>query len=133
MVLIKVLISLVKNFQKYTCRSGYKVVMSSLLALFVYIVPNLIQDFHRVFGHHEHYSDSRVESGIHSSHSENCQVCKFEFNILDELESFFILTALPAFSVQFIERHDNQLYPLVFHYYNLRAPPQFFKVRNIFS
>lgn len=102
-----------------------KVALSSLLAMLLYLVPNLVQDTHRIWGHHGYNIDNIAHRGLQLHNSfEKCAVCVFEFNIIDEPTNFIFTSiphATPFVSVCTI---DNQILNKAFHYYNLRAPPQ---------
>ena len=97
--------------------------LSSLMALLIYLGPNLVQDIHRVFGHHHHHSASHAATGINHTHGERCDVCTFEFNIVDEPQSSgmdsFSFSVSFSMPVQIHQQFENNC----FKYYQLRAPP----------
>ena len=95
----------------------------ALLVLLVYFVPNVFQDFHRVFGHkHSVFHEIPTDLGINHQ-EEKCLICVFEFNIPDApLKDYSSLKAYQPESSFFIQ-FDNQLTEFNFLYFNLRAPP----------
>ena len=105
--------------------SKRQIALSSVLAILLYLVPNLVQDVHRVWGHHEQHILYQNYSGnqFHNQ-PEKCPVCVFEFNVLDETATFahvpFPLTLVSSL----VDSCDSQIQNKAFHYYNLRAPPQ---------
>jgi len=97
-----------------------------------YLVPNLVQDIHRVFGHHnEHpeilsheYICHDLSAGIgFNNQSEECPICVFEFNVLEEPSKFVFTPVSISFPFILSAESNNQLQNHTFLYYNLRAPP----------
>lgn len=95
-----------------------------IAAVLLYVMPNLVQDVHRVFGHYGHTFPYQLTEGknIHST-LEKCPVCVFEFySIEDTLPSVY--TILLATSHSFFKADEtHQLTSKVFDYSQLRAPP----------
>jgi hypothetical protein len=93
--------------------------------MLIYFVPNLVQDIHRVWGHHEvHHPLGALEGSQFQNQSAKCPVCVFEFNIVDEIAYFIFVPLLDSQTTLFAEKSENQFRNTTFHYYNLRAPPQ---------
>lgn len=105
--------------------SKRSIVLSSVLALLIYLVPNLVQDIHRISGEHQQSTSTDFSGRLQwHTYNEKCLVCVFEFNVIDELtDSIFVPLVQPKISLLTENRRD-QLYNSAFHYYNLRAPPQ---------
>jgi len=101
------------------------IALSSVLAMLLYLVPNLVQDVHRVWGHQEHQRtiNSDLNPQLESQYA-NCPVCVFEFNVVDEIDTFVYIPILSIQTVFFVENSEDQIQKKAFHYYNLRAPPQ---------
>jgi hypothetical protein len=97
----------------------------ALLAVLLYLIPNLVQDIHRVYGQHEFFVENGSQTGkqIHN-HFEKCNICIFEFYVTDGIANPFIAQIQQTPSLLLIEKQDNQIQNSTFHYYNLRAPPQ---------
>lgn len=104
--------------------SKHNIVLSSLMALLFYLGPNMVQDVHRVFGHHHHHHcESQSGTTIHRVHGEKCSVCVFEFNVVDEPDDFTFIPLPQAISFLMPVAIHNQFQNSAFHYYQLRAPP----------
>lgn len=99
--------------------------LASLLAVLLYLIPNLVQDIHRVFGHHGHHSEKSTRPGkqIHES-SEKCTICTFEFTVFDEIEHPLFAHVHQTVSLLLGADLENQVHNEAFYYCNLRAPPQ---------
>lgn len=105
--------------------SKRQIALSSVLAMLLYLVPNLVQDIHRIWGHEEHQFKIHNLSGHQFvSQSEKCPVCIFEFNVTEDIQHFVFVPLLQSNAVLFIEKQQNQTQKKTFCYYNLRAPPQ---------
>jgi hypothetical protein len=100
-------------------------VLSFLLVVLLYLVPNLVQDIHRVFGQHENFVEHNSKYGnqIHLHH-EKCLICVFEFNVVDQDLIPVFASIQQNVSLLLTSGKENQLQNKAFHYYNLRAPPQ---------
>jgi hypothetical protein len=104
--------------------SKRRIALLSILAILLYLVPNMVQDVHRVLGHHEHhitspkYSDTQIQN-----QAEKCPICVFEFNVIEKAESFAYFPFLKSESSIFRDKCESQIQNKAFHYYNLRAPP----------
>lgn len=97
----------------------------SVLALLLYLVPNMVQDIHRIWGHHEHPLELLPQTGKQfQKQSEVCQVCVFEFNVVDQLESSIYTHSLTTEPFLFASKQEDQVQKNTFHYYNLRGPPK---------
>jgi len=106
-------------------KSKHSIVLSSLMALLIYIGPNMVQDVHRVFGHHNHPVSFQANStNQFQNHSEKCPICFFEFNVVDELNTFVYIPVIRVAVSLFAYEYDNQIQKITFQYYNLRAPPE---------
>jgi hypothetical protein len=105
--------------------SNRQLALSSVLVLLLYLVPNLVQDVHRVWGHHDHSVSFQSRSIVQfQNHSEKCPICFFEFNVVDEINAFVYIPVLPTTVSMFVDQFVNQVQNKTFHYYNLRAPPR---------
>lgn len=105
--------------------SKRQIAFSSVLALLLYLVPNMVQDVHRVWGHHEqHITFQAITDTQFQNQVAKCPVCVFEYNIVDKIESFAYLPFLQSEISFFINKCDSQTQKKALHYYNLRAPPQ---------
>ena len=105
--------------------SKRNIALSAVLAMLLYFVPNLVQDFHRVWGHQEHHISYQDHSDTQfQDQAEKCKVCFFEFNIVDEIEAFVYMPSLQTAVSSFSDNSDNQIQNKAFQYYKLRAPPQ---------
>jgi len=92
--------------------------------MLLYLVPNMVQDVHRVWGNHEHISfHTNSDTQIHNQVAK-CPVCVFELNVVDKTESFAYLPFLKPEISFFIDKCESQIQNKAFQYYNLRAPPQ---------
>jgi len=106
-------------------KSKHYLVVSSLLALLLYLGPNTVQDIHRVFGHHDHPVSFQTHSNTQfQNHREKCPICFFEFNVIDKLNTFVYVPVVQTTVSLFADECDNQIQNITFHYYNLRAPPE---------
>lgn len=104
--------------------SKRQLAFSAVLAMLLYLVPNLVQDIHRVWGHHQHQNNFSSNAGIQlHSHYDKCAVCVFEFNVVDELPDFVFDAVLHKVISLYVANQDHQIQNTVFNYYNLRAPP----------
>ncbi len=95
-----------------------------IAALLLYVLPNIVQDVHRLFGHyHISYSTQSItDTGIHHC-VENCPVCHFEFYTTDETPAT-ARTVVSATCNTFLSAEaSHQLTAKVFDYSQLRAPP----------
>jgi len=98
---------------------------TSVLALFIYLVPNLVQDVHRIWGHQANQQIFSSNTGIQlHSHYDKCDVCVFEFNVVEEASASVYVPVLQTVISLFVENREQQFQNKAFHYYNLRAPPQ---------
>lgn len=105
--------------------SKQQIVAASLLALILYLAPNLIQDIHRISGHRLHYDESPALPGLQLSNSvEKCPVCVFEFNLVEEIADFIYVPVLKVETLVLATFQENQVQNNAFHYYDLRAPPK---------
>lgn len=94
-----------------------------LLLVALYLVPNMVQDFHRVFHHHKHQINTVSSLFQIHSYEDNCAVCVFEFNALDEIQ-ITNYTSLRFFYFQTLEKRQiHQIASFVFNYFDLRGPP----------
>lgn len=99
--------------------------LSAVLAMLLYLVPNLVQDIHRIWGHQDHQHNFSSADGIQlHNHYEKCAVCVFEFNLVEEFSAFVYVPVLQTVISLFVESSEQQFQNEAFHYYNLRAPPQ---------
>lgn len=106
-------------------KSKHLIVLSSLMALLIYLGPNMVQDVHRVFGHHDHFVSFQTHSTTQfQNRAEKCPICFFEFNVADERNTFAYTPGITTAVSLFSEQCDNQIQNKIFHYYNLRAPPK---------
>jgi hypothetical protein len=85
----------------------------------------MVQDYHRVWGHHGHEA---VKSLNHERQlgnlKEECPVCVFEFNFVEEVGSFHFTPETRINLFVYAEKSENQFAYKSIRYYNLRAPPQ---------
>jgi len=102
-----------------------QIAFSSTLVLLFFLVPNLVQDIHRIFGHHNRHDAFHTFSGAQFRlQSEKCPVCLFEFNVVDETVLLAVDPFLLPVVLIFVDKSYSQFQNEAFHYYNLRAPPQ---------
>ncbi len=102
-----------------------RVALASVLSLLLYLGPNLVQDVHRIFGHLIHFGEIHNQLGIQLySLQEECAVCVFEFNIVDELKTFVFVPVFNAEKFKLETLTKSQIHTLYFSYYNLRGPPE---------
>jgi len=101
------------------------IALTSVLAMLLYLGPNMVQDIHRVWGHHEHHHtiNSDKNPQLESQYAD-CPICVFEFNVVDEIDTFVYIPILSTQTIIFVENRADQIQNKAFHYYNLRAPPQ---------
>ena len=105
-------------------KSLRKKTLPVIAALLLYVLPNIVQDVHRLFGH-SHISYSKQLTLVTSIHSsvENCLVCHFEFYTADETPAT-VRTVILATCNTFLSADVNhQFSSKVFDYSQLRAPP----------
>jgi len=108
--------------------TSFKFVRSKSLpviaAVLLYLLPNLVQDVHRVFGHHNvsHYTQATTAKSIHHP-AEKCPVCVFEFYSVDEAPASIFTVLLVTCNTVFTYNINHQLTSKVFDYSQLRAPP----------
>jgi hypothetical protein len=101
-----------------------KHIVSAFVAILLFLVPNFVQDYHRIWGHQENFCVSLTVSGIQiHEHHEKCVVCKFEFNIIEDIAFCVFAPSLSSTHCLFADKRENQIQQSAFHYYNLRAPP----------
>jgi hypothetical protein len=105
--------------------SNRQLALSSLLAVLLYLMPNLVQDIHRVFGKHEYHVETISQTGnqIHIQY-EKCSICVFEFNVADDIVNPVFLPLQNTVPFLLSSKQENQIQNKAFYYYNLRAPPQ---------
>ena len=105
--------------------SKRQIVFASVLAMFLYLVPNLVQDTHRISGHQTRFAESPVLPGIQLSQSkEKCPICVFEFNIVEGIVNFAYIPVIKVETFVLAVFQENQIQNKIFHYYDLRAPPK---------
>jgi len=105
--------------------SKRQIAFSSLLAMLLYLVPNLVQDAHRIWGHDKHQFEIHDLPGYQFvNQSEKCPVCIFEFNVTEDIQHIVFEPLLKSNAVLFIGKQYNQAQKKTFSYHNLRAPPQ---------
>jgi len=101
-----------------------RIALASVFAMLLYLGPNLVKDVHRIWGHQIHFGEIHNQPGVQLySMQEECAVCVFEFNTVDESETFVFV---PVFNVEkfLIETlTKSQIHNLYISYYNLRGPP----------
>jgi hypothetical protein len=95
-----------------------------MAALLFYVLPNIVQDVHRLSGHYEisNLSQSTLGKVIHQS-VEKCLVCHFEFYSVDEIKTNIFNVVLVARISIIKAKVGNHLSPEAFDYSQLRAPP----------
>ena len=95
-----------------------------IAAVLLYLLPNLVQDVHRVFGHSNIFYSTQASTGknIHQSF-EKCTVCVFEFYSVDEIHAPVFNVLLAICNTVFTDNISHQLTSKVFDYSQLRAPP----------
>ena len=105
--------------------SKRQIALSSILAMLLYLVPNMVQDVHRVFGHHHNPAPTIALSGIQlHNHHVKCPVCVFEFNFVDQVENSVFKPDLRTLPFLFASKQTDQVHKITFSYYNLRGPPE---------
>ncbi len=105
--------------------SKQQVAASAIIAILLFLAPNFVQDYHRIWGHRENPAESVVSSGFQfHNHHEKCAVCVFEFNIVEDIPFYHFRPDLHSKHFFFTEKIQNQVQESAFHYYNLRAPPK---------
>jgi len=105
--------------------SKRQIAFSAVMAMLLYLLPNMAQDIHRVLGHHEIHTETISPKSLHFlTHFEKCAVCAFEFNIVDENPCLLYVPMIQTENLIYSVKPENQLQNNAFHYYNLRAPPQ---------
>jgi hypothetical protein len=101
-----------------------RIALASVFAMLLYLGPNLVQDVHRIAGHQIHFGETHNQPGVQLySLQEECAVCVFEFNIVDESKTFAFV---PVFNVEKLILETltkSQIHTIYFSYYNLRGPP----------
>ena len=108
--------------------TSFKFVRSKSLpviaAVLLYLLPNLVQDVHRVFGHHNisHFTQATTAKSIHQT-TEKCPVCVFEFYSVQEAPAPIFNVLLATCNPIFRVNDSHQLTSKVFDYSQLRAPP----------
>lgn len=99
--------------------------ISALLIMLLYLIPNLVQDVHRVFGHKYYFIENTTSKRAKiDNQQEKCIVCVFEFNVVDEISNTSFVPLMHTTPFQFTSKRESQIQNIAFHYYNLRAPPQ---------
>lgn len=102
-----------------------RVALVSVLLLLLYLGPNLVQDVHRIVGHQIHFGEIHNQPGILLfSQREECAVCVFEFNIVDESKTFVFVPVFNAEKFRIETLTKSQIHTIYFSYYNLRGPPE---------
>ncbi len=104
--------------------SKRKVTVFALISILIYLAPNFVQDYHRIWGHKNNFCEILNVSGtqIHEQHNK-CAACKFEFSIIEDIAIFVYSPSLYPKYCLFAEKGKNQIQKTAFYYYNLRAPP----------
>ena len=106
-------------------QSKRKIAVLAVFAILLFLAPNFVQDYHRIWGHQENFCESLTVSGIQiHEHHEKCAVCKFEVNIIEDIVFFVYAPSLSSEHYLFEGKKENQIQKTAFHYYNLRAPPK---------
>jgi hypothetical protein len=104
--------------------SKRQIAFLSVFAMLLYLVPNLVQDLHRVWGHPDFQAVNTAQNGIQfHQQSEKCPVCVFEFNVVDRLENTVFIPSLKTESFLFNPKQQDQIPNNTFDYNNLRGPP----------
>ena len=105
--------------------SKRRIAFSSVLALLIYLLPNLVQDIHRVSGNHEIYKDYSAIPGeqLHLV-SDKCAVCVFEFNVVSGIENFVYVSLQQTQRFLLNTKQEHQVSEAVFYYYQLMEPPR---------
>jgi hypothetical protein len=105
--------------------SKRQIAFSSILALLLYLLPNLVQDSHRILGHQVQFGENYPTSDVQvHNYLEKCPVCIFEFNVVNEIENLVYTPLLQAETHLFVAGKAQQVQDAAFFYYDLRAPPQ---------
>jgi hypothetical protein len=105
-------------------RSVRNSAIAAIFAALLYILPNLVQDLHRILSHHEISFSLRDYTRQSVNHQdEKCPVCIFEFNSADEIKIEFYPAVLSSSNFTYCENDGNQFALKVFNYSQLRAPP----------
>jgi hypothetical protein len=105
--------------------SKRQIALSSFLVMLLYLVPNMVQDIHRIGGHQIHFGESHQQPGIQLySQQEECPVCVFEFNVVDQLKNTVYIPYLRTESFVFTSNREDQFQKITFQYHNLRGPPK---------
>lgn len=85
----------------------------------------MVQDVHRVLGHHSNpVSFQSHSTSQFQNNTEKCPICFFEFNVVDEIKTFVSIPVIRTAVLLLADECDNQIQNKIFHYYNLRAPPE---------
>ena len=96
-----------------------------VVAVLLFLVPNLVQDLHRVLGHPYFHAEGIAQSGIQlQCKADICPACVFEFNVVDQSENTVYIPSLKTESFLFNPKQDDQIQNNTFEYYNLRGPPK---------
>lgn len=102
-----------------------RIALASVVAMLLYLGPNLVQDVHRIFGHQIQYSEIQNQSGIQLySQNEKCAVCVFEFNIVEVSKPLVFVPVLNIEKFILESLTENQIQNKCFGHYYLRGPPQ---------
>jgi hypothetical protein len=105
--------------------SKRRIAFLPFFAMLLYLVPNLVQDLHRVWGHPDFQAANIAQSGMQFHHkADNCPVCVFEFNVVDRFENTVYIPSLKTESFLFSPKQQDQIPNNTFDYYNLRGPPK---------
>jgi hypothetical protein len=112
------------NFIKATSRTVRNKTIPVILALLLYVLPNMVQDVHRVFGHYHLTVFAYSSSGNNIQQCvDKCPVCHFEFCAVDEIKTDIFAVVVATSNVIFKFTGSHQLSHKVFDYSQLRAPP----------
>jgi len=108
----------------FLLKSIRRTTLSASLAAILYILPNLLQDIHRISGHSDNTGTNEFSAEKHFQvPTIKCPVCVFEFYTSDGVKSNYA-EVIPVLSI-FIFKNDfkHQLSSHDFDYIDLRAPP----------
>lgn len=108
----------------FSFRSVRSKAIPAILAVLLYVLPSLVQEVHRLIGHHDnaHSVFFGKESGFQQQ-TDKCPICVFEFYTLDEIPLEYYSAVFSSSTIKFSINSNHQIALKIFDYFQLRAPP----------
>jgi len=96
----------------------------AIIAVLLYILPNLVQDAHRLIGHHDVVHSIASGKGLNiQQQADECPICVFGFYTIDEIPFEYCSAVLSSATIKYSVNSNHQIALKIFDYSQLRAPP----------